>query len=277
MEELEIFEKVKWHPFSSLGFTNPLFDIDKYPVMYTWATLIFITILALAARYTLSRPHSIAHHITLKYVRAFVDLVKNSFNGIIYKHFAFITAIFTFILVSNCIVLIPGMEEPTKNINTTLALALISIVYIQYAAIRAHGLIPYLNEYFKTPLPVFSQPIPAGIVAKLLFFASRIICFILNTIIALALFPIELLGLFAKILSLAFRLFGNIFGGSVVSMIWANFRSGSMIIQSIAFLSGVNLIIVLFFGLFEGCIQAFVFTILSLTYLSMAVRQQHEA
>lgn len=277
MEELEIFEKVKWHPFSSLGFTNPLLDIDKYPVMYTWATLIFITVLALAARYTLLHPHSIAHHITLKYVRAFIDLVKNSFDEVIYKHFAFITAIFTFILVSNCIVLIPGMEEPTKNINTTLALALISIVYIQYAAIRAHGLIPYLNEYFKTPLPVFSQPIPAGIVAKLLFFVSRIVFFILNIIIALALFPIELLGLFAKILSLAFRLFGNIFGGSVVSMIWANFRSGSIIIQSIAFLSGVNLIIVLFFGLFEGCIQAFVFTILSLTYLSMAVRQQHEA
>jgi F-type H+-transporting ATPase subunit a len=277
MEELEIFEKVKWHPFSSLGFTSSLLDIDKYPVMYTWATLIAITVLALAARSTLRHPHSIAHHITLKYVRAFVDLVKNSFDGIIYKHFAFITAIFTFILVSNCIVLIPGMEEPTKNINTTLALALISIVYIQYAAIRAHGLIPYLNEYFKTPLPVFSQPIPVGIGAKVLFFISRSIFFVLNIVIALALFPIELLGLFAKILSLAFRLFGNIFGGSVVSMIWANFRSGSMIIQSIAFLSGVNLIIVLFFGLFEGCIQAFVFTILSLTYLSMALRQQHEA
>lgn len=277
MEELEIFETIKWRPFASLGFTSDLLAIDKHTVLYTWAVLVFILIIALAARYTLSHPHTVAHHLTLKYIRAIIDLVKNAFDEVIYKHFAFIAAIFTFILISNCIVLVPGLEEPTKNINTTLGLALISIFYIQYSAVRAHGIIPYLNEYFKTPLPVFAGKIPSNFFRKILFFLSRIVHFFLNIVIALALFPIELLGKFAMILSLAFRLFGNIFGGSVVSSIWANFRSGSIILQSIAFVSGVNLIIMLFFGIFEGCIQAFVFTILSLTYLSMATRQQHEA
>lgn len=76
------------------------------------------------------------------------------------------------------------------------------------------------------------------------------------------LLPLNVIGLVGKPLSHAFRLFGNMFGGAIMLSI----------IYSFTFLSfGFPLIVNLFYGLFEGAIQAFVFAILAVAYINAAV------
>ena len=74
------------------------------------------------------------------------------------------------------------MEEPTQNLNTTLALAMTSFFYVQYNGIRAHGIKGYLKEYTE-PFIIMA---PLHIISKL-----------------------------ASIVSMSFRLFGNIYGGAI--------------------------------------------------------------
>jgi F-type H+-transporting ATPase subunit a len=86
--------------------------------------------------------------------------------------------------------------------------------------------------------------------------------------------PLNIVGKFASIISMAFRLFGNIFGGSTIATIYFSILHGSTFLQTLGLFTGVNLIVLLFFGLFEGAIQAFVFAMLTITYLSIAISSE---
>lgn len=124
--------------------------------------------------------------------------------------------------------LIPLLRPGTADLNTTLALAIISIFVTQVFGIR------YLKlGYFKKFIN-FSNPI--------MFFVGLL----------------ELISEFAKIISFAFRLFGNIFAGEVLLVV-------------MAFLLPV-LVPMPFYGLelFVGFIQALVFSMLSLVFFNMA-------
>ncbi len=212
--------------------------------MYTWIAMGIIIFLIMLGRYFISRPETIGGYLAESYVRSFMKMITQTLERFDYRYVAFFGSLFTFIFICNLLIILPFMEEPTKDINTTLALAVLSFLYVQKEGINAHGVIGYIKEFFK-PFFVF--------------------------------FPLEILGKLATIISLSFRLFGNIFGGSIISTMWSNAISGSILAQLAGMLLGVNLLITLFFGLFEGLIQAFVFTILSLTYLSMAIAQEeHE-
>ena len=84
-------------------------------------------------------------------------------------------------------------------------------------------------------------------------------------------FPLHVIGKLATIVSISFRLFGNIFGGAIIAHIYLSSIEGSLLWELLGILTGTNLIITIFFGLFEGFLQAFVFSMLSLTYLSIAI------
>jgi F-type H+-transporting ATPase subunit a len=71
-------------------------------------------------------------------------------------------------------------------------------------------------------------------------------------------------------------LFGNIFGGVVIMKIWSGFIEGSIALEFFNLLSGMYFLLVGFFVLFEGFLQAFVFSILTLTYLSIAIQGEEE-
>ncbi len=277
MDGFEIFDTHAWHPFSYFGLNSPLLALQQHTILYTWIALGLITLFALGARVALqSYPDSLFSYAFKKYVALFMNNVEQSCHGLSYQqtgqHTAFIISLFTFLVICNCMVIIPTFEEPTKDLNTTIALALISFFYVQTQAVRAHGIIGYLNEYFKTPLPVFGRHSQLTAWA-IIDIAWRIVA---NSIIALLTFPIELLGKLASVLSLSFRLFGNIFGGSVISSLWLKFKSQSLILQLLGLLSGFNLFVIVgFFGLFEGILQAAVFSMLTLMYLSNALAPAH--
>jgi len=140
-----------------------------------------------------------------------------------------ICALFMFLVLSNWFGIIPNLEEPTKDLNTPLSLGLMGFVIAHYAGIKTKGVKEYVKEYF--------QPI---------FFMM----------------PLNVIGELAKVVSISFRLFGNIMGGSIIILVV------SYLTYSIIFPPLLNA----FFGLFVGTIQAFVFTMLTVVYISVQVK-----
>lgn len=145
------------------------------------------------------------------------------------KYGPMICALFLFMLLSNWLGIIPHLEEPTKDLNTPLALGLMGFVIAHYAGIKSKGFKAYSKEYF--------QP---------MFFMM----------------PLNLIGELAKIVSISFRLFGNIMGGSIIILVVSHLTY-SLVLPPL-----LNA----FFGLFVGTIQAFVFTMLTVVYISVQTK-----
>ena len=241
MNELDLVEANQWFIGHLFGTTHRFFYITKSTVIYTWLTLLFLAIILFIGRYYLAKKDSIGRFITISFVQFFVDLINQSLPRFSFGHFTFITTTFCFILACNIVSIIPWMEEPTTDLNTTLALGLTAFFYTQWASISAIGLWPYIKEYFS---PFFIM------------------------------FPLHVVGKLATIISISFRLFGNIFGGSIISSIWFGSIKGNFALEVIGLVSGINLLLTIFFGIFEGFLQAFVFGMLSLTYLSLALQEE---
>lgn len=111
------------------------------------------------------------------------------------KFFPFIATIFIFIITVNWIEVIPGLgsvfvRSPSSDLNFTLALAIISVISIQYYGIKRFGFFKYGKKFIN-----FENPIK--------FFIGIL----------------EILSEFAKIISFSFRLFGNIFAGEVLLLV----------------------------------------------------------
>lgn len=135
-----------------------------------------------------------------------------------------------FVFVSNMIGIIPGFESPTSNINVTLALALIVFVYYNYEGIRENGIVKYMKHFL-------------GPVWWLYWL----------------MFPIEIVSHLSRIISLSFRLFGNIKGDDLFLAVIL------MLAPFIAPLAPYALLT------FSGVLQAFIFMILTYVYLAGAV------
>ncbi|HEY8910733.1 MAG TPA: F0F1 ATP synthase subunit A [Desulfosporosinus sp.] len=125
----------------------------------------------------------------------------------------------------------PSMASPTADINTTMALALLSIFLVIYMGIKTKGL-----HYFHHFIEPYKE------------------LMILNVV-----------DLLAKPLTLAFRLFGNIFAGEILLKV-------ILMLPGIWVLPGIiPTTIWLAFSIFVGAIQAYVFTVLTTAYVSQAV------
>ncbi|MEX2437779.1 MAG: FoF1 ATP synthase subunit a [Candidatus Babeliales bacterium] len=236
--KLAIFDYHPIQPFKAYGLTTPFWNVNSDTIIYTWIVLGLIFILCLLGRFALRSKDTIASYLVLNFVASFKTMCTQTLPAFNYKHFAFITSLFSFIFLCTSLSFIPWFEEPTRDLNTTLALGIISFSYIQFYAIKTHGFIEYAKDFF-TP-----------------FFLM---------------FPLNMMGELATIISISFRLFGNILGGSIVSQLYSGMITTGAIWEMLGILSGMNIIVILFFGLFEGLIQSFVFAMLSLTYLSMAI------
>jgi F-type H+-transporting ATPase subunit a len=77
------------------------------------------------------------------------------------------------------------------------------------------------------------------------------------------LFLLDIIGEASKVVSISFRLFGNILGGAIIILVV------SSLVKFVIFPVGLNL----FFGMFVGTIQAFVFTMLALTYIGVEISE----
>ncbi len=159
------------------------------------------------------------------------------------RFFPLLMTLFIYIVVNNWLGLLPGfgtvvintahgnvplLRGANADLNTTLALAVISVIMTQIYAARELGLFRHLGKYFSfNPLMMF-----IGV--------------------------LELFSEITRMLSFSFRLFGNIFAGEVLLVVMA---------ALVPFFGPVPFF---FLELFVGLVQALVFTVLSLVFLTIA-------
>lgn len=159
------------------------------------------------------------------------------------RHAPFLVALFLYILVMNLFGLTGILIPPTSTLNMTVALAVVAIIYVQWQGIRAHGLGGYLKHFWGEPW--WLGPL---------------------------MLPLHIIGELAKPLSLAFRLFGNIFGEETVivqiTLLGPLVVFGSKVIP-IQFP-------LLIFGVLKSVIQALVFSVLTAAYLVIMVSHEDD-
>jgi len=148
--------------------------------------------------------------------------------------FPMIATFALYILISNYLGLIPGFMSPTANLNVTLGCTAISIVTYHALGIRFHG-VRYI-KHFMGPVPVMAP-----------FF-----------------FPLEIFSHIGRILSLSFRLFGN--------MVSKELLLGILFMLAGPYLAPLP---IMFLGVLVCLIQAFVFMMLSTIYAVEAMSSGH--
>lgn len=153
----------------------------------------------------------------------------------------YLGTVFVYVAGLNLASVIPAGLSPTSSLNMTFALALVTMTYVEYAGFRAHGW-RYILHFVGEPL--WLAP--------------------LN-------FPVHIIGEFARLLSLAVRLFGNIFGEDtiIVQLILLSLT----IMKTIHFPLPLHFPMVLF-HIFVSFVQALVFTMLTAAYLSGATSHE---
>jgi F-type H+-transporting ATPase subunit a len=199
-----------------------------------WRMLLYLDLFIIIGAFFVSKklrflPSKI--QICFEFLYTFFESLMNETLGDKAKKFIpYIITLFLFIFISNwsSLIPIPGIGEPTKNLNTPLGLGIMAIMVVYFKKKKKKGIKDYLKGYCE-PL-VF-------------------------------LLPLNLVGEVAKLVSISFRLFGNIFGGAIICLVV------SLLTKNIIVPVGLNM----FFTMFAGTIQAFVFTMLSLTYLSIEI------
>ena len=164
----------------------------------------------------------------------FVSEQGESIIGHGYERFvSYLTALGLFILLSNLMGLVPGLESPTADVVVPLGCALVTFVYYHYNGVRANGF-GYIKQFLG----------PVWWLYPLML-------------------PIEIISHCARVLSLTVRLYANMFAGDLVTL---------------AFFSLIPVgIPLIFLGLHLGVaiVQAYVFMLLSMIYLSLAVSHDH--
>tara|TARA_B100001113_G_scaffold353599_1_gene358611 strand:- start:89 stop:943 length:855 start_codon:yes stop_codon:yes gene_type:complete len=176
----------------------------------------------------------------LRFVGVIIALVHQLFSSsvsIVFEGFTAISVVVSDSVWYSSLLNSNGIEEPTKSVNTDLAIAILVFILCQMYGIRNKGLYRYIRNFADDPFPM-KGPL--------------ILFFFLNPF-----FYLNLIGLVANVVSHSFRLFGNIFGGSMIIVI----------VSSLLKFFVVPVGLFAFFGLFAGLVQAFVFTMLAITYL----------
>lgn len=188
------------------------------------------------------------------------DLCKGLLGDTWREHFPFIASIFFFILINNMVGVIPGCKPGTGCIGTTAALALVSFVYFIVVGMRSKGVVGYIKSLA-----------PAGV------------SFPMNALV----WVIELFSTFLRLVTLAVRLFCNLFAGHVVmgtfailaSLFFTPLLQGitvGALAQAGASVFWIAILLVIYaVELLVAAIQAYVFTLLSAVYIQLAEAEEH--
>lgn len=175
---------------------------------------------------------------------AFDGLTGQMMNTWKKKYFSYISALLLFIVTSNIIAFFPipkfsilkegikispAFRTPTADLNTTVGLAILTTLIFTAVNLQTNGLREYIKGYFG---PIFVMA------------------------------PLNVIGEIAKPVNISLRLFGNMFAGSVIT--------GLLYMATTKFgpLTAVVAPLHLYFDLFSGVVQGFVFTMLTMVYIN---------
>ncbi|MDO5329310.1 MAG: F0F1 ATP synthase subunit A [Coriobacteriia bacterium] len=231
---------------SHFGLTNFVF------YMIICAIILVVLVICVGRKLTLVPGNKFVHTVEYGYEFVRNDIGKGSIGKGFKKHIPFLATLFFFILIANFIGLVPGAKAATGSISIAWALAIISFIYFNYWGIKTKGGLTYLKEIAPAGLPKIMVPV-------IWFF--------------------EFLSLCLRALTLAFRLFGNMFAGHMVLGIFAILTSifTTYAIQNAEYLIALPSFAWLFFlfamymlEVLVAFLQAYVFTTLSAVYIQLA-------
>ncbi len=183
-------------------------------------------------------------------VNYLADLTQSTIGRHGERYVPIFIGMFFFIFILNQIGFFPFKElglpfggAPTADLNTTVAFALLVFFGIQFVAVRQSGIKAYAHLF--KPFPV--------------------------------LFPLNLIEELARPVVLALRLFFNIFVGELLLFVVATIIASNVKVGPVNLSLGAAIVpfFLQFFNFFVGTLQAFVFTLLSIVYLSLATAEEH--
>lgn len=190
--------------------------------------------------------------MAFEYVFGYVEQALGS-RALANRYFPLVATIFLFILVANWLHflpfvghaiglenpeahgLVPFLRAPNTDLNTPLALAIITFFVVEVSGILALGVLKYGSKFVN--------------------FKAGAIGFIVGLL--------EIIGNLARLVSLSFRLFGAIFAGEVLLLVMGVFVPYFVPVPLMAF------------ELFIGFLQAAIFAILTLAYIKLALEEPH--
>jgi F-type H+-transporting ATPase subunit a len=222
-----------------------VFKIGEIPISQTVTTtwflmaVIFIFVF-LATRKMQTMPKG-AQVVAEIFVDSINGLTKQTMGESRASFAPYIGTLIIFIAMANLSGLV-GLRPPTADLNTTLALSMMTFFLIHFNGIRKKGIGTYAKG--------FLEPFPL-------------------------LLPINIIGELATPVSLGFRLFGNITGGMVIMWLLYGALGGlssSLIgLEFPIFQVGVPAVLHIYFDLFSGVLQSFIFTMLTMVFVSIAM------
>ncbi len=236
------------HTFLRLAIGGIPLDITQ-AVLFMWVgCTILVVVFVLAARRNGLVPHGVRTVLEafLLFIRE--DIVKRAMGPSGVRYFPFVATLFFFILVCNWVGLVPLplAYSATSNISVTAALALMVFVVVQVEGVRRRGLLGYLRGFLPPGVPHILLPLMV---------------------------PIELISLVARPFSLAIRLFANMLAGHLLILVFLGMTAtGAWLLKAVPLVGAVLMSV---FEIFVGLVQAYIFSMLTATYLSEAVGEAH--
>lgn len=234
--------------------SEPIFHIGSFPVTNTFLDMLLVDFILVGLSYYLSKNISLIPNLfqsLIEYmVETFYSLTESIAQARASQIFPFFMSFFLFILISNWSGLIPGFgtigfyehgelvplfRSSMSDLNVTLGLALVSAAATHVMSIRTLGVREYLGRYFSLN--------PVNLYIGILEIISEI----------------------TKIISLSFRLFGNIFAGEVVLL---------TVSKMFAFVFPLPFLLL---EVIVGVVQALVFSMLTMVFMSILTTSHHEA
>jgi F-type H+-transporting ATPase subunit a len=235
----DFFNRLLFDPIANALGYPPAHGHHAVPDHIVMILLIALGLIAfsfwLRGRLSVENPGGMQHLVEVSF-----QAIRNLMSEVIGKESGrFVPIIGTlalYILAGNLLGLIPGFLSPTSNYNITAACAICVFIYYNFHGFRKQGFVGYLKHF-------------AGPVLWMAPF----------------LFIIELISHMARPMSLSIRLFGNIFAEELIikslNNIWP-------VLNPLT-------IMVMFLALFASTIQAFIFILLTMVYISGAVEESH--
>ena len=208
-----------------IAFTLGPLQVPQY-VVITWGIMAFLVIFSIIMTRNLKlvpgkRQVVIEGLVSFLY-KLYYDILGEKGK----RYIPYLGSVCIFLAVADGVGLL-GISPPTRNLNVTVALAILAILLVQIGGIQTKGVGGWLRG-FGHPVPVIA--------------------------------PMNILDLFTRPLSLSLRLFGNVLGGVII-----------MSLLNSAIPIGIPLIGSAYFDIFDGLLQAYVFTFLTSLYLQEAI------
>jgi len=223
-------------------FLVQLFDLiglgqfaNHYPhVIYSWFVMLLLIVFGVLATRGISMIPTKGQNFFELVIGGMEEFIVSVTGEEGRRFFPILATVFIYIFVCNLVGLVPGFFPPTAKIDTTLSCALVVIPMTHVIGVMYHG--PKYIKHFMGPI-WWMVPI---------------------------IFPIELIGHSARVLSLTIRLFGNMAGHELVLAI--------LFMLAGAFFAPLPIMVL---GIFVSLVQAFVFFLLSTMYFAGAMEHAH--